>query len=140
MLFHKYLAKLDQLDSQLLSASIQPRTKLDYLAATAKGLAAHIDQIYQFNENRKINCKANLKDDQEIMLLSHLNLVVEVVNIPVATSQRITSMAKKNQKFRHSPPNSSSGDTGLQPDDLDVNQAPPRSYLRLSEIPRFRYF
>jgi hypothetical protein len=65
LLFHKYLAVLDRLDYQIPSASNQPRNKLDPIAATAIELAAHVEQIFQFNETHKLNGKA--KDDPEIV-------------------------------------------------------------------------
>ncbi len=65
MVFHKYLAVLDRLGCQIPSASNQPWNKLDHIAATAKELAAHVEQIFQFNETHKLNSKA--KDDLEII-------------------------------------------------------------------------
>jgi hypothetical protein len=67
--------------------SNQPRSKSDPIAATAKELAAHVEKIYQFNETHKLNCKA--KDDLEMVSLSLLNIVAELVFIPLATADSV---------------------------------------------------
>ena len=125
--FHKYLAVLDRPDNQLPSASMPSKPKLDPLAATAKELAAHIDNIYQFNENHKLNGKD--KDGPDIMSLSLLNIVAEMVNIPLATSERVASTAAKQQVLLSE--DSSSGATGGQPEDRDVNKTLPLLTLLL---------
>jgi hypothetical protein len=124
MAFHKYLAVLDRLDCQIPSASNQPQTKLDPIAATAKELqvAAHVEQIYRFNETHKLNGKA--KDDPEIVSLSLLKIVAELVNIPLATAERTATTAAKDKRQPLSEKNSSSG-SGDQPDDQDFQQAFP---------------
>jgi hypothetical protein len=132
MSFNEYLAVLDRPDNQLPSASIPSKPKLDPIAASAQELAAHIDQLYQFNENHKLNGKD--KDGPELMSLSLLNVLAEMVNIPFATSERIASTAAKSHQALRSEDNSPSGDTGSQPDDRAVNQALPlltRAALKL---------
>jgi hypothetical protein len=96
MLFNKYLKVLDQLDNKLPSATILSKPKLDPIAASAQDLAAHIDQLYQFNENHKLNGKD--KDGLELMSLSLLNVVAEMVNIPLATSEHISQAQLLNLK------------------------------------------
>jgi hypothetical protein len=93
---------------------------LDPIAATAKELAVHVEQNNQFNETHKLNGK--VKYDLEIVSLSLLNIVAELLNIPLATAERNASTAAKDKLQPLSEDNSSSC-TGDQPDDRDIQQA-----------------
>ncbi len=61
----------------------------------------------------------------ELLSLSLLNVVAEMVNIPLATTERIASTAAKSPPAALSEEHSSSGERDREPDDRDVNQALP---------------
>jgi hypothetical protein len=78
-----------------------PKPKFDSTAASCQDLAAQIDQLHQSNENHKVNCKA--KDDKEVMWLTLLDIVAELVNIPQNIAEYISRTVAQTQTVQQSP-------------------------------------